>query len=121
MSHATRGLLLLLALTAIAGLAACGGGSEGKAADGESVATIVFRDGKPVGGVRNLEYEGGERIRFQVRSDVARVVYVHLYELKKRVPAGGSVSFSFPANEPGLFAVYVEKPETQIAEIMVNQ
>ena len=112
---------MLLALVAVAGLAACGSSGDSDRPDSESVATIVVRDGKPVGGVRNLEYEHGDQIRLLVRSDVTDVVYVHLYELKKAVDAGGSVSVSFPANLPGLFAVYLEDRVEQIAEIMVNR
>ena len=136
MSYAKRFLPLLLALVAIGGLAACGGGDDStstastatggeKAASGEegkgsATATIVIRDGEPVGGVRELEYSAGEQVRFTVRSDVADEIHVHGYDLMKDVPAGGSVSFAFPADIEGIFEVELEEREEQIAELRVN-
>ncbi len=47
-------------------------------------------------------------MRFRVESDVADEIHVHGYDLKKDVPAGGSVSFSFPASIEGVFEVELE-------------
>jgi plastocyanin len=134
---------VLLALAASLALAACGGsdngtsagtatsgsGSSGQATtegaaggtEGEGAATtIVVKNGEPVGGVQELEYTAGEQIRFTVDSDVADEVHVHGYDLMKDVPAGGSVSFSFPAEIEGIFEVELEKHQEQIAELRVN-
>jgi len=131
----------LLALAASAVLAACGsdaggpsyGGSSERKGDGSTTTptqstpppepafeTIVVRDGKPVGGVQELEYGSGERVRFRVRSDVADEVHVHGYDLSEDVAAGGSVSFSFPADIEGIFEVELEERGEQIAELRVN-
>jgi hypothetical protein len=126
---------VLLALAAIGGLAACGssddsttttatkevsgGGGGGEATKPESTA-IVVRNGEPVGGVQELEYSAGEQVRFTVRSDVADEIHVHGYDLMKDVPAGGSVSFSFPAELEGIFEVELEGRKEQIAELRVN-
>lgn len=127
----------LLAVVAIAGLAACGddddattpGNGPGTAAStvekattrgAPAVPTIVVRDGQPVGGVEELEYDAGEQVRFRVRSDVAEEIHVHGYELTKDVPAGGSVSFSFPAEIEGIFEVELEGRAEQIVELRVN-
>lgn len=123
----------LLAVVAIAGLAACGGGGGGAdttstaptAGGGNvkseaSAAQIVVRNGEPVGGVRRLEYSAGDQVRFAVDSDVADEIHVHGYDLMKDVPAGGSVSFSFPAEIEGIFEVELEERGEQIAEIRVN-
>jgi hypothetical protein len=82
--------------------------------------TIVVEGGKPVGGVKRLEFTKGERARFVVRSDVADEIHVHGYDLKKNVPAGGRVSFSFPANVEGVFEIELEGRKEQIAELRVN-
>lgn len=85
-----------------------------------SVPTIVIRNGEPVGGVRELEFSAGDEIRFRVRSDVADEVHVHGYDLSKAVTAGGTVSFSFPADLEGIFEAELEERGTQIAELRVN-
>ncbi len=127
----------LLALIATGGLAACGGGgtgneeSTGGGATGSSAAstgratapatqTIVVRNAEPVGGVQRLEYSAGEQIRFTVRSDTADEIHLHGYDLMKDVPAGGAVSFSFPAEIEGIFEVELEEHKEQIAELRVN-
>jgi hypothetical protein len=120
--------VLLLALAALAGLAACGGGDSGGSDNGgnsitentNAVPTIVVKNGEPVGGVQELEYSAGDQIRFEVDSDVADEIHVHGYDLMKDVPAGGSVSFSFPAEIEGIFEVELEGRKEQIAELRVN-
>ena len=116
--------VLLLALVALAGLAACGsgGGDSGKTVtDAQSAnPTIVVKNGEPVGGVQELEYSAGDQIRFSVDSDVADEIHVHGYDLMKDVPAGGTVSFSFPAEIEGIFEVELEGRKEQIAELRVN-
>lgn len=83
-------------------------------------ATIVIAEGEPVGGVEELEYKAGEQIEFTVESDVAEEIHVHGYDLSKDVAAGGSVSFSFPAEIEGIFEVEMEVEGIQIAELRVN-
>jgi hypothetical protein len=87
---------------------------------GGKVPTIVVENGKPVGGVRDLTYNEGERVRFEVRSDVADEIHVHGYDLAKDVEAGGSVRFDFPATIEGVFEAELEDRKEQIAELTVN-
>lgn len=86
----------------------------------DKVPTIVIRGGEPVGGVRELSYEEGDRIRFKVTSDVSDEVHVHGYDLAKDVEAGGTVSFDFPATIEGVFEAELEGRKEQIAELRVN-
>jgi hypothetical protein len=81
---------------------------------------VTVRDGKPAGGVKELSYESGDRVRFIVTSDVADEVHVHGYDLSKDVRAGGSVRFSFPARLEGVFEVELESRAEQIAELRVS-
>ena len=83
-------------------------------------ATIVVNDGKPVGGVQDLEFTEGEEIRFTVDSDVSDEVHFHGYDIGKDVEAGGSVTFDVPATITGVFEVELESRVEQIAEITVN-
>lgn len=139
MTHPTKAIAVLLALVASIALAACGSSDEEttaetapatttteKAARGgygkaeANVPTIAIRDGEPAGGVKELEYDAGDRIRFRVRSNVADEVHVHGYDVTEEVPAGGSATVSFPAEIEGIFEVELHGSGAQIAELRVN-
>lgn len=87
---------------------------------GTAIPTIVVEGGKPVGGVRDLSFDEGDRIRFRVESDVSDEIHVHGYDLMKDVEAGGSVTFDFPATIEGVFEAELEELEQPIAELTVN-
>lgn len=128
--------MLLLALIVIGSVGACGNddeqttgattteppaaGSEAGGDDRASIETITVRDGEPVGGVHELEYDAGEQVRFRVRSDAADEVHIHGYDIEEKVPAGGSVTVSFPADIEGIFEIELHESEQEIAELRVN-
>jgi hypothetical protein len=85
-----------------------------------NVPTVVVKNGKAAGGVRDLTYSEGEQVRFKVESDVSDEIHVHGYEIMKDVRAGGSVSFDFPANIEGVFEAELEGRKEQIVELTVN-
>ena len=93
------------------------GGSDSAAG---TVPTIVVKNGKPVGGVRVLEYNKGDEIHFKVKSDVADEVHVHGYDLMKDVKAGGEIEYDFPASIEGVFEAELEGRKEQIIELRVN-
>jgi len=95
------------------------GTSKSSNASGK-VPTIVIKNGKPVGGIRDLTYNKGERIHFVVDSDVSDEVHVHGYDIMKDVKAGGSVSFDFPASLEGVFEAELEGRKEQIIQLTVN-
>jgi hypothetical protein len=86
----------------------------------QAVQTIRVVNGQPQGGVKRLEYQKGDTVRFKVQSDVADEIHVHGYDLKKDVTAGGSVQFSFTADIEGRFEIELEHAGTQIAELEVK-
>lgn len=86
----------------------------------DAVPTVVVKGGEPVGGVRDLTYKEGDRIRFKVESDVGDEIHVHGYDLMKDVEAGGSVQFDFPADIEGVFEAELEGRGVQILELTVN-
>jgi hypothetical protein len=96
------------------------GENQNRPAPKPTVKRIVVQGGRPRGGVQRLEYQRGDRIQFVVRSDVADEVHVHGYDVKKDVPAGGTVRFSFPARIEGVFEVELEGRRQQIAELRVS-
>lgn len=131
----------LLALGAATMPAACGsddngGGAYGGGAETETtptdqtretapdrsppVPTITLRDGKPVGGVRELSFDAGEQVRFRIRSNVADEIHVHGYDIDKPVPAGGTASFAFPADIEGIFEVESHESGEQLAELRIE-
>ncbi len=81
---------------------------------------IIVKNGKPVGGIADLTYNQGDRIRFKVDSDVSDEVHVHGYDIMKDVEAGGSVSFDFKANIEGIFEAELENRKEQIIQLTVN-
>jgi hypothetical protein len=97
-----------------------GDGSDGNHSASGTVPTIVVRGGRPVGGIRELSYDKGDRIRFKVHSDVADEVHVHGYDLMKDVEAGGTIGFDFPASIEGVFEAELEGRKEQIVELRVN-
>lgn len=89
---------------------------------GASVAapTIVIRHGEPVGGVKELTFNRGEWVAFNVDSDVSDEVHVHGYDVMKDVTAGGAVGFRFRATIEGLFEGELEHRGEQILELRIN-
>jgi hypothetical protein len=97
-------------------------GKIGKSAGakGAPITTIEIKHGKPVGGIAQLTYNEGERVRFKVDSDVSDEVHMHGYDIMKDVKAGGSVTFDFPATLEGVFEAELEDRKEQILELTVN-
>jgi hypothetical protein len=81
---------------------------------------ITVRNGRPVGGVEELSYDSGERIKFVVTADVADEVHVHGYDITRAVGPGRSTRFSFPARLEGVFEVELHDAAQQIAELRVS-
>jgi len=84
------------------------------------IPTVRVSGGEPVGGVRDLEFDKGDRVRFRVRSDVSEEVHVHGYDISRDVAAGGSVMFSFDADIDGKFEIELEHSHVQIASLTVE-
>ena len=50
----------------------------------------------------------GDRVVFEVESDVADHVHVHTYDVLRDIPAGRKVTVSFEATIPGVFEIELE-------------
>jgi FtsP/CotA-like multicopper oxidase with cupredoxin domain len=85
-----------------------------------AVRTIRVVNGQPQGGARTLSYKKGDEVRLKVRSDVADEIHVHGYDLRKDVPAGGTVEFRFKATIEGRFEIELENAHTLIATLEVT-
>jgi heme/copper-type cytochrome/quinol oxidase subunit 2 len=84
------------------------------------VPIVNVKNGKPVGGVKKITVNKGDRIRFVVNSDVSDEIHVHGFDFHKDVKAGGKVSFSFPAKMDGEYEVELEGRKEQIVNLVVN-
>src|SRR3954452_15148368 len=128
----TIGIGIALAVAAVALFFVFKGGSDdtsndttpasdtgGKSAKAQTP-TIVVKNGKPVGGIRELDYTEGDQVRFKVVSDVSDEVHVHGYDLMQDVAPGHPVTFDFPANIEGVFEAELESRKEQIIELRVN-
>jgi hypothetical protein len=82
--------------------------------------TVRVVDAKPQGGIKKLNFDKGDQIRFRVVSDTADEIHVHGYDLMKDVAQGGSVTFSFKGSIDGRFVVELEDHKEQIAELDVQ-
>jgi hypothetical protein len=81
---------------------------------------ITVADGEPVGGVKKIEVDSGERIRMMVQSDVADEVHVHGYDRSAEVSPGSPARISFPARLEGIYEVELENAGLEIAQLQVN-
>jgi hypothetical protein len=82
--------------------------------------TVNVKNAKPVGGVKEIKVNKGDRFRFVVKSDTADEIHVHGYDLHKDVEAGGSVTFDMKATIDGAFEIELENHKEQIAELTVE-
>jgi hypothetical protein len=98
-----------------------GDSEEGKPSDAGKFPTIeVNKAGEPVGGIVDLNYRKGDQIQFKVHSAVAGEVHVHGYDRMKDVPAGGTITYDFPATIEGVFEAEMEQQKEQIIQLTVE-
>jgi hypothetical protein len=119
MSRAQRLAFLLAAVVVIvvALIVIHPGGGKTKSS---GPATVVVKDAKPVGGVKELHYGKGDTIDLTVRSDTADEVHFHGYDVHKDVAKGGSVRFRLKATIDGRFIVELENHKQTLAEVTVE-
>jgi FtsP/CotA-like multicopper oxidase with cupredoxin domain len=103
------------------------GGSDSASTADAQPTKIAFKNGAPVGGVRDIEVAQGDQVRIDVTPDVPAEVHVHGYEFMKDVKPGQTASFDFPATAEGVFEVEVhhlvngqEQTGVQVAELKVT-
>ena len=84
------------------------------------VPTIKIKNGKPVGGIRVIQLDKCDRLKFRVKSDAEHEIHLHGYDIEKEVAAGDQVTYDLEANIDGIFEAEIEDLKQQIAEIRVN-
>lgn len=115
------GVLVVVAVVLLVVLSS-GGSDESKTTDAGKVPTIVVdKQGKPVGGVAELIYKTGDRIRFKVKVPFAEEIHLHGYDVAKEVPkGGGTVIYDLRADIEGEFEAELEDRKEQIVAIKVE-
>lgn len=86
----------------------------------EPTPAVVVENGRVVGGVADLRFKEGDRVRFSVTADVADHVHVHAYDVMKDVVPGKPVRFDFPADITGITEVELEDSGLEIAALRVD-
>jgi hypothetical protein len=86
------------------------------------IQTITVKDGQPVGGVKELEFNKGDTIAFKVTANApGGEVHFHGYDIAKEIPeTGGSVTYKVPATAEGIFEVEMESTGVQIGKVTVE-
>ena len=127
-SNGSRAIVAIAAVVVIvvAFILISGGDDSGDSGDSTASTaaatpqTITIKDGKPVGGVKELTYNKGDEMDIVVSSDTASEVHLHGYDVMQDVEAGGKTEFKVPADLEGEFEMELEETATQIAQITVN-
>ena len=81
---------------------------------------IAVKGGRPVGGVKKVEAERGERVRVVVTADAPDEVHLHGYDMTRRVGPGRPARFSFEADAEGIFEMELHAGHTAVAEVVVG-
>jgi hypothetical protein len=87
-----------------------------------SIQTVRVKDGQPVGGVKELDFNKGDTILFRVTANApGGEVHFHGYDIAKEIPqSGGGVTYKVPATAEGIFEVEMEATGVQIAKVVVQ-
>ncbi|HEU4973675.1 MAG TPA: hypothetical protein VFT50_01195 [Baekduia sp.] len=125
MSRTNRLALLGAAIVVVIVLAIVlsGGGNDSSSKDAAAdsgPATVVVKDGKPVGGIQHITFPKGGTVDLTVKSDTADEIHFHGYDVMKDVEQGGTAHFTFPADIEGRFEVELEDHQQQLAEVTVE-
>ena len=122
MTRNTRLALLgaAVVVVVVAVIAIGSGGGDSSSTKSSGPATVVVRDAKPVGGVKDVTFKKGGTVDLTVKSDTADEVHFHGYDVHKDVAKGGTVHFEFPAKIDGKFVVELEDHKQAIANVTVE-
>ena len=81
---------------------------------------IVLRDGRPVGGVKDVTVKSGETVRLAFRSDAAEEAHIHGYDRTVQLKPGNTARVSFPARLEGVFEIEAHSSGTELASLRVE-
>ena len=86
----------------------------------EPVPALEVRNGQAVGGVRTIRVDEGERVRFDVTSDVPEEIHVHAYEIYRDLTPGKPTRVAFDADITGIIEVELHGSGEPLAELRIE-
>jgi hypothetical protein len=98
---------------------AAGSGPAGTSVPAQRV-EVRYAKGAVQGGVSRVPVRLGSPVTLVVTSDVADEVHLHGYDRKVDVPAGGTASLDFVADQAGVFEAELESRGTQLVQLEVR-
>ena len=114
-------VVVVVAVVLLIVLSSGGSDDAGRSDAGQFPTVVVNKQGKPVGGIKDLTYHEGDRIHFKVEVPFAEEVHLHGYDVMKDVPAGGgAVTYDLPASIEGVFEAELEGRKEQIIQLTVE-
>lgn len=108
-------VLVCISVISVA-LGACGSSDAAQPVE----TTIELTDGGRAANVQRIEVRGGAKVTLTVTSDIEEIIHVHGYELEFTVPAGGSVTQTFVADQLGSYEIETHKKAHIIAQLVVR-
>ena len=81
---------------------------------------LKIDNGKVPPNMRLIRVKQGDSVKLRWTTDRPIMLHLHGYDIEKKVDAGGSVSFAFPAKIGGVFEVELEDRGVQIASLKVE-
>lgn len=131
-----RARCVALALVVALGVAGCGsspapavsgsptgaapGVGSGSPAAGVQVISVTYANGVITPPEGRVVVPLGHRVEIRVTSDVAEIVHNHFNNQEQDVAAGGTVTFDFTADKPGVYEVELHKSDKLLLELQVQ-
>jgi hypothetical protein len=112
------GVAAVIAVIAVVIILVAGGGS-----DSSNAGTAANKPPGPElvqGKTPELHATQGDTIYLRVHADRDEIVHIHGYNIEKDVPAGKTISISFPATINGIFEIEFHHSGATIAHLRVN-
>lgn len=81
---------------------------------------IEVKGGEPVGGIKKIEVEKGDRVEIEVTSDEADDAHLHGYDIQEELTPGKTAKFRFKANLEGIYEIELHHHGTPIGRLTVK-
>jgi hypothetical protein len=114
-------LVLAVALTAAGCAAASGAGSGSASPSATKTIDVSYTNGVITPPPDKVIVPIGTAVHLVVRLDVADEVHNHYDNVEKEVPpGGGTVTFDFVAQQPGVYEVELHKANKQLLQLQIQ-
>ena len=97
-----------------------GSGSSGASSGQPQLITVAYAGGVISPPESKVPVTLGSKVQIKVTSDVAEIVHNHFNNQEQDVAAGGTVTFDFTADKPGVYDVELHKSDKLLLELQVQ-